>query len=356
MDKQIIKLAFNISPLSSGHSGRGMGSYTRNLLNELKQISLLQIQEFRDLNEVKDADLVHYPFFDLFQRSLKINRRFPTVVTIPDVIPLIFPKKYPPGLRGRFNLNVQKYLLKKIEAVITLSENSKKDVSKFLKVPLGNIYPIYLASSEHFRVMTEIQTEATKKKYNLPEKFILFAGNRNWNKNLLNATEACINLNLDIIFIGKDFGDKANLDHPELKVYKEFLAKYEKNPLVHILGYIPDEELVALYNLASITLLVSFYEGFGLPILESQACGTPVITSNVSSIPEVSGNSTFMVNPESRQEIEQAIKLLIEDKRMKERLVREGFENIKRFSWKKTAEETIRVYEQVLHLTNEKLS
>ena len=118
-------------------------------------------------------------------------------------------------------------------------------------------------------------------------------------------------------------------------------------PNVHLLGYVPDEELPILYNLTDIFAYPSLYEGFGLPILEAQACGCPVITSNVSSMPEVAGESAILVDPYNVEEIASAIHKVSSDKNLRDNLIQKGFENCKRFSWQRCEEETLKVYEEV---------
>lgn len=343
-----MKVAFNISPLNSGHKTRGIGSYTFNLLSKLKKQEDIFIQEFTEFNEIKDTDIVHIPYFDLFQHTLPLKKKFPTVVTIHDVTPLVFPTHYPKGLRGTTNLLFQKIALKNVSRVITDSQSSKKDIAKYLNVNLEKIDVIYLAPSEDFKIINDKnKLNIVAKKYNLPKKFALYTGNVNWNKNLLNLTAACKTADIDLVTVGSGFEKKDNLNHPELSSYKQFLAKYENDPNVKILGYVDSNDLVSVMNLAAVVLLPSFYEGFGLPILESQACGTPIVTSNISSMPEVAGDGAVLVNPYSVEEIAKAIeKITINDERLK--MQKLGFVNIKKFSWEKCAKKTVEVYKKVL--------
>jgi glycosyltransferase involved in cell wall biosynthesis len=345
-----MKVSFCTKPLFSGHKFRGIGAYTENLASNLKVVNNLNLQEFQSINEISSTDIVHFPFFDLFLRTLTLSKEFPTVVTILDVIPLIFPRNYPPGVKGRINLFFQMQSLKKVDAVITISEASKKDISKHLKFPEEKIFVTYLASSNSYKVTeNKAELESIKKKFALPEKFVLFGGNNNFNKNLLNSIQACLELDLNVVLRGEGFKKTQNLDHPELRDFKEFVQKYSNNQKVHILGYISDKESNGLYNLASAMLMSSFYEGFGIPILEAQATGLPVITSNISSMPEVGGEEgAIYVDPYSLEDIKRGIKLVFEDKKLRENMVKKGFENLKRFSWHKTAQETVKVYEKVI--------
>ncbi|KKS65182.1 MAG: Glycosyl transferase group 1 [Candidatus Daviesbacteria bacterium GW2011_GWA2_42_7] len=346
----MIKVAINSLPLKSGHKTRGIGTYTRSLLSSLNKRIDVKIQEFSQISEVKNADLIHFPFFDLFQRTLPPKRKFPTVVTVYDTTPLLFPEHYPPGFRGKVNLFFQKKALRGVDAVITVSDVSKGDISKYLGVNTGKIYPIHLAPADHFKVLNDKKLlNGLKKKYRLPENFALYMGSVNWNKNLINLAQACVEEGIDLVLAGKDFEDRSKLDHPERKNYREFLQKFSDDPKVHILGFIPGEELVGIVNLANVTLLPSFYEGFGLPILESQICGTPVITSNASSMPEVAGEGALLVNPYEVGSIRSALRKIFDERDASSSLVKKGFENVKKFSWEKTAEQTVDVYKRVLN-------
>lgn len=339
----MIKVAFDTSPLGTGHSSRGIGAYTRSLLEALRKEREVEIVG------IQNADLIHYPFFDLFQHTLAFKKKIPTVVTIHDVIPLVFPDHYPAGIKGGFATRLQKLALKNVSAVITDSDASKKEIMKYLGVPAGKIYPVPLAPATHFKKISDRQKlEAVRKKYNLPEEFALYMGNVNWNKNLLNLTEAAIGAGIDLVLAGKSFEERDSLNHPEQRSFKNFLDRYLDNPKVHILGFVEAEELVAITNLARVVLLPSFAEGFGLPILEAQICGTPVVTSNTSSMPEAAGNGALLVDPHSVESISQAIVKIEEDKNLRENLIKEGLENVKRFSWDKCAKETVSVYSQVL--------
>lgn len=345
-----MKVAFCSLPLTTGHNTRGIGVYTRNLLEAFKKYPEIQIQEFGDLSEVEGADIVHYPFFDLFASSLTVQKKISTVVTIHDVIPLVYSKHYPVGIKGSWNNFLQKRALKNISAIITDSQVSKKDIVKYLGVAEKKVQVVPLAPASHFqRIKDSKILDEVKNKYHLPEEFALYTGNVNWNKNLLNLTEAALRAGIDLVLIGKSFEEKENLDHPEMRSFKNFLDQYSGNPKVHILGFVQDEDLVAITNLATVLLLPSLVEGFGLPILEAQLCGVPVITSNISSMPEVAGQGALLVDPNSVESIAQAIIEIKDNKKAREYLIKEGLNNIQRFSWDNTAQETIKVYDKILN-------
>lgn len=339
-------VGFNISPLISGHQRRGMGLYASRLLNALKEIKEVGIEEFSNMAKIKEVDLVHHPFFDFFFTTLPIKKRFPTVVTVGDLTPLLFPAHYPPGIRGYLEQKIQIFSLRRAEAIITFSNSASDDIEKVLKINPRKIFPIYLAAANTFKVIKDSKSLATvKRKYDLPDRFALFVGSTNWNKNLLNLTESSLKSNTKIVFVGQAFNERNNLNHPELSSFVQFLSRYASNPNVSMIGFVEEEDLVKIYNLASMLLLPSFYEGFGLPILEAQACGCAVLTSNLSSMPEVGGKGAVYVDPYSVEDIIKGIRV-IEENRAK--LIKAGFENVKRFSWEKCAKETVEVYHYAL--------
>lgn len=343
-----MKVAFNVLALKNSHNSRGIGTYAKNLLENLKKISTLTIQEFYDESEIVDADLIHYPFFDLFQRTLPIFKKFPTVVTIHDVIPIKFPKHYPPGIRGRVNNFFQILALRNVSAIITDSVSSKKDIEKYLKVSPQKTFSIPLAASSDFQKSNDnnFLVKLTEK-YNLPSHFAFYAGDINWNKNIVTMVEACQKAGIWLVLVGSNFKSQDNLDHPELASYRRFLDQIKSSPKVKIIGLVSKEELIGLMNLATVTLLLSFYEGFGLTLLESQACGTPVIASNISSIPEIVGEGGLLVSPYKVDDIVLAIKNIFNDKNLHEKLSFQSLQNVKKYSWNKTALETFKIYQKV---------
>lgn len=343
-----LRVAYGSLPSDSGHEVRGIGAYTRSLFEQLNKRPDIEVQEFSDISKVLFADVAHYPFFDLFERTLPFKHPFPTLVTVYDVTPLIFPEHYPPGIRGSINNHWQKLAIKGVHGVITISQSAKEDIVKYLNIDPEKVYPIHLSASNKFKPIKDTtEIEQVKQKYKLPKQYAVYVGNVNWNKNLLNLTQASLDAGVDLVLIGKSFEVKDNLDHPELESYKEFLRLYGQSKNIHILGYIQEEELVILMNGAKLMLFPSFAEGFGLPILEAQSCGIPVITSNISSMPEVAGDSALLVDPYSVESISKAIKEILNNKKISDNLIEKGFENIKQFSWEKTAAETVKVYEKI---------
>ena len=293
-------------------------------------------------------DIIHYPYFDLFFHTLPINKKASrVVVTIHDIIPLIFPEHFPVGLKGNINLRLQKLALKNVDAVICDSQTSKQDVINKLSLPEDKIHVVYLAPSEKFRPTTDKKVlSVVAKKYKLSGKFALYVGDVNWNKNLQNLIESIKIAKVNLVMVGKALADKSLL---QTQVLNKLIKKLNLSEKIVKTGYVPDEDLVAIYNLADLTLLPSYYEGFGLPVLESMACGTSVVCSENSSLSEIAGPHTVFCEPDSPDDIAQKIKeVMCLNKSQKQILSQKLIEHASRFTWKKVAQDTIKVYESLL--------
>src|SRR3989344_4912294 len=302
-----MKVAIDTSPLISGHESRGIGAYTKNLVEEFKKGKWdFDFVFFENGNYPSDVDLVHYPYFDLYFNTLPLKAYKPRIVTIHDVIPLVFPEHYPAGIKGRINFFFQKKTLKNVDTVICDSETSKEDIVNKLSVPKAKIHVIYLAPSDKFRPIDNPSLlSVVAKKYKLPKKFALYVGDVNWHKNIENMLKAVKIANVDLVMVGKAL-DEDNLS--QTGEINNLIKKLNlKNNIVKT-GFVEESELAAIYNLAKVTLLPSFYEGFGLPIVESMACGIPVVASNVASISEIAKGNLLFCDPADPKDIAGRIK------------------------------------------------
>lgn len=350
-----MKVIIDISPLKSAHKTRGIGMYTRRLVDAVREIDKDNKYILTTKSEhISNADIIHYPYFDLFFHTLPLKKKAKTVVTIHDLIPLIFPKDFPSGIKGKLGYFLQRTALKNVSAIITDSQNSKKDIIKYLSINENKISVVYLAAAKEFKPKNEKEILEIRKKYNLPEKFVLYVGDINANKNLIQLIEAFSEINnsypkLHLVLVGRAF---KNHKLAQVEEIKEKIASNKLEDKVHIISNVPldpSNDLVAIYNAASVYIQPSLYEGFGLPILEAFACGTPVVASNVSSIPEITGDAAILFNPNSIQQIASGIikaTTLSETKRKK--LIEKGILQAKKFSWKKTAQETIAIYKKTI--------
>ena len=333
----MIKVGFITSPLSNANAVRGVGFYTKHLLENLKKLApslgfeILEIENLFQISNFK-FQIVHYPYFDLFRHTLPIFKKTKTIVTIHDVIPLEFPDHYPPGLKGWLNLCLQGASLQSVKGVITDSHASVQAIRKYLLVPPEKLKLIYLAADEKFKPVK------ARNKYKLPDKFVLYVGDMNWNKNIPNLVKACEQINYPLVIVGKQAAEikKMDLNHTELR----HLQEVDWSKVVR-LGFVPDDDLVAIYNLASVYCQPSFAEGFGLPVLEAMACGTPVACSRTHSLPEIAGEAAEYFDPQDISDIVRAVKKAVNNKF-------DVISQAKKFSWEKTALETLRIYEEIL--------
>lgn len=340
-----MKVAIDISPISSTHKVRGIGSYTKNLIDQYKKKDWGIDFQFFEKGVKPSADVIHYPYFDIFFHTLPLFHKTKTVVTIHDLIPLVFPEHFPRGVKGSFNLFLQKKSLSHVDQIISDSKASKIDIQRFMNIPEERIHPVFLGVSENFKPVTDSsQLENVSKKYKLPKEFVLFVGDLNWNKNLNNLLQAVKLSNKPLVLVGKAFTDN-NLN--EANEIRRLINELNLNRLVTFTGYVDEPELVLIYNLAKMTLLPSFYEGFGLSVVESMACQTPIVCSANSSLLEITSDCAIYCNPREPNDICAKIKYVwnLNDLKLKE-LKKKLKKNAARFSWKTTAEKTIQVYKR----------
>lgn len=240
---------------------------------------------------------------------------------------------------------IQKFFLKNIDAVITISETSKKDICRFLGIHPNKVHVIYLAPKKIFRQITnESLLSSVKKKYDLPEKFALYVGDVNYNKNIPTLIKACKIAKIPLVICGKQAVeiDSKDLNHSELA----HLRNINFDGVLK-LGFVSDSDLVAIYNLATLYCQPSLYEGFGFPLLEAFACGTPVVASKTQALVEIGEGGALFANPNDAEDFAKKIARLTEDKETREQLVNTGKVIVKNFSWEKTARETLDVYKKV---------
>ncbi len=351
-----MKIAINSGPASagSGHKIRGVGMYTSELIKALgSRVDALDFSK----TDLSKFNIVHYTSFDPFFESFKLIPGVKTIVTVHDLTPLVYPNHYPPGLKGKLRFWSQKLMIKGVAAVITDSETSKKDIVKFMNVNPKKIHVIYLAAKEIFKKTKDKNVLVKiKDKYKLPDKFVLYVGDVNYNKNVISLIKACKISGMTLVICGKQALDIEDLGndlralkgprdwirflfgkpHPQLAHYKDLLKAIEENNNVMRLGFVSDSDLASIYNLATLYCQPSFYEGFGLPVLEAIASGCPVVCSKTQALVEISGEAATYVNPNDPSDIAKGFKKLVNNPKLP-----------REYSWKKTADETMNVYEEI---------
>jgi len=349
-----MNIAIDITPLSTGHSGRGVGIYTKYLVESLQQYGKQHSYTLftRGQNVPVNVDLVHYPYFDPFFLTLPFWKSKPAIVTVHDLIPLVFPDKFPKGIRGSIKWQIQKLSLFGAKRIITDSVNSKKDIVQITGFSSDNIDVVRLAPSPAFYAdILQDRLDEIKKKYSLPKRFVTYVGDVNWNKNILNLISAFATLkksrgvsDVRLILVGKSF---FNNGIAEVREIQKLIKTLHLENSVAFSGYVSDEDLAGMYRLATCLVQPSYYEGFGLPVLEAMASGCPVVCSDTSSLAEISGPAISM-QPDNLQSIITGIRRCITlTPRQRSSAIEKGREWSKRFTWKKTAEETIQTYEKI---------
>ncbi len=340
-----MKVAIDASPLKSGHSLRGIGSYTDKLIESLKRIPQVELELF-DTRNIPRADVVHYPYFDLFFHTLPIGKSARRVVTIHDVIPLVFPEHFQSGARGYINLFFQKRALKNTDFLICDSSTSKADIADKLSFPREKIEVIYLAAAGNFKKIRDMEKlKSIERKFKLPKNFALYVGDVNWNKNLDNLINSVKISKVPLVMVGAAIVDNKV---PQTQALTRLIRKLNLGDKITKTGFVKEDELASIYNLAGATLLPSFYEGFGLPVLESMACGTPVICSDNSSISEIAGGLALFCDPQDPQDIAQkTLRALNMSAKSKVSLSEKLISHASTFSWQKTANQTVKVYQKV---------
>jgi glycosyltransferase involved in cell wall biosynthesis len=348
-------IAIDVSPLETGHKRRGTGVYIKNLIEALEQYESRHSYSFftRKQKVFNNADIVHYPYFDPFLSTLPINKAKPTVVTVHDLIPLIFPDQFPKGLRGNIIWQIQKTSLAHVQRIITDSKCSQKDIIKIIGYDIDRIDVIPLAPRDTYRPVKEQRLLASvRKKYRIPETFFLYVGDVNWNKNissLLKAYSVFIHDNSAhpwaLVLAGEAFN---NNTLSEIKEIQRQFDVLQIQPSVIIPGYVSDTELCALYSQAICLIHPSRYEGFGLPVLEAMACGCPVVTSSASSLSEIAGPA-LRFNPESINEILAYLREIThQTKEKRSKMINDGYTWVSHFTWRKVAKYTVQSYEKAL--------
>lgn len=342
------KVAIDISSTAGGHAVRGIGAYTRNLVGEYKKGKWpVEFEFFTSPTSPPPASLIHYPYFDLFFHTLPVRKTTTRGVTIHDVIPLVFPKASPVGMRGRLAHLLQKKALKNTDFVICDSQNSKRDVEEKLGVSPDKIEVIYLAASESFKKINDQKLlEHSRIRLKLPEKFVLYVGDVNWNKNIRGLLMAVSKIKTPTVLVGSALTDP-NLG--ETKIIDEQIRKNNLSEIITKTGFLEEADLALVYNLAAATVLPSFYEGFGLPVLESMSCGTPVICSNIASLAEIAGDAAVFCNPHDPADIAEKIRYVMSlSQDGKNKLSQKSQKNASKYSWTTTAQKTVQIYQKYL--------
>jgi glycosyltransferase involved in cell wall biosynthesis len=284
------------------------------------------------------ADLYHSPYYLMPYRP-----GLPTVVTMYDLIPVLFPQQVSIPARLLFRW-MTALALRAASRVIVISQATRRDLLTFYRLPPQKVMAIPLAADPAFSPQSPAEIERVRRKYALPEHYLLYLGINKPHKNLTRLLEAWAQVTQHAIRNTLVVAGAWDPRYPEPQQRAETLGLEN---IVRFLGPVPEADLPALYSAATLFVFPSLYEGFGLPVLEAMACGTPVVCSNTSSLPEVAGDAAIMVNPLDVDELAAAMERVLMDQALREEMTGKGRAQAGRFSWERTARETLQVYESV---------
>jgi glycosyltransferase involved in cell wall biosynthesis len=374
-----MRIGIDIRPLMSA-TRSGVGEYTYELLNAIFAIDKTN-QYFLFYNSAKDVsrnipewsqDNIHYEhkkwpnklfnaciklfnfpkidknnldyFFSTNFNFTALSKKTKHILTVHDLSFEFFPELYSYKQRlWHWAINPKKQC-EKADTLLTPSENTKRDIINFYRIPqerIKVIYPGVNCHSEQGEESLSAEKIQTKQKYNLPTKFILFLGTIEPRKNIIGLIEAfeqsypLLPTPYSLIIAGhKGWNDK--------KIYQKFESSPYKDKIKFI-GSIDQKDKSSLYSLASLFVYPSFYEGFGFPVVEAMAYGVPVITSNRSSLPEVADQAAYLINPNRPSELARAITEILNNQKLGEHFKALGLEQAKKFNWEKAAREFLQV-------------
>ncbi len=307
-----------------------------------------------------DIDIFFSPHF----LPVSIPKNCKRVITFHDLSFKHHPQLFSPSRKLWHFLTFPKFQAKNADKIIADSQSTKEDAVRIYKINSDKVEVVYLGVSEDFRLLEkdDLLIKKIRKKYGLPKNFVLYFGTIEPRKNLISIIRAFEFLKaphlsgIDHLWQQADDLHKKSLIGGGLKlviagakgwlykdIFKEVGSSKYKDEIMFT-GIIDDKDKPCLYNLASVFVYPSFFEGFGFPPLEAMACGTPTIVSNTSSLPEVVGNGAIMIDPYNVDELVLAIRNILEDKDLREDLIKKGLKQAKKFNWDKTARQVLEIF------------
>lgn len=322
----------------------GIENYTKYILKNISDKTDINIQKPTTTNRYlahlwthfilpfKSGDILYCPA-NIAPIFVPKNKKL--IITIHDVAFLTYKKSFSKFFYLYYSSLIP-FNIKRADEIITVSTASKKEIIKFFPYANNKITVIPLGIDKKYKIKKDL-----KKK-----KQILYVGSINERKNIIGVIESFEKLPKELDYTLVLIGNFFNIFSLSNKM-KKTLARAKKNSKITFKQGLDDESLIYEYNISSIFILPSFYEGFGLPLLEAMACGTPIITSRISSMPEVCGDAALYVNPYDIEEISNKLKMLIDDKDLQEELVQKGLEKIKGYTWGNAANAHVAIFQKL---------
>jgi len=372
-------VAIYVDVSSAVHAKAGLSRYSRNLVNALQpllgeRLRLFQnslgnkgsLPEWQDLptSGVRwgyrpwralvlagqwmrlgiDQKLPEAELFHATEHLLPYLRAVPTVLTVHDLVYERYPE-YHKAWNYRYLHAAMPLYCERATAIIAISEHTRRDLIERYGVPPHKVTVIAEAADPRFAPPPTEQVRSVRQRYRLPERYLLSVGTIEPRKNLTRLVDACAPLFAD------RSADALVLVGSRGWLYEDFFAHLERVPYrdrIILAGFVADEDLPAVYAGAMLTVQPSLYEGFGLPVLEAMACGSPVFASNVSSLPEVGGDAARYFDPLDTGNMTAVLSAALGDDALRAEMRAAGFEQAARFSWARTAAQTLALYESVV--------
>ncbi len=299
----------------------------------------------------RKTDLLHSMAF-----VTPILTRRPTIVTVYDLSFIHFPDRFP-RLQRQYLTTMNRRSCRRARHIITISESGRQDVHNFFGVPLERISVVYPGVDAMYRPLPKEDVAAFRQAKGLPKYFLLHVGTLQPRKNIPTLLKSFARIQKDAACPPHDSMQGAEQDtdlHLVLAggngwMFDEIFHLVEQLGIekrVHFTGYVPDDELSLWYNTATAFVFPSVYEGFGMPVVEAMACGTPVIASNASSIPEAAGTAARLFAPQDVDGLAEAITAVIQSPPLQQKMKQEGLQQASKFSWERAGEETAVVYQR----------
>ena len=344
-----MKIFLDTLPLRSGHVLRGVGVYTKYLLAALEKCPNVEVLTRSRANH-HQADVVHYPYFDLFFPTLPLFEFSPTVVTIHDLIPLKFPDHYPVGWRGRLSYWRQKQALRRVRRVVTDSQASAVDITEQFPFLTNRVTTVHLAPNPEIIIPSTPKLAKIRHHYHLPKKYLLYVGDINYNKNLPELIKSLEFLPdwLHLVCVGNHFSPQPI---PEWLAIDRQIAISQVESRVHLINDLPADQsldLAGIYHLATALIQPSLSEGFGLPVLEAMSAKTPVVCAQNSSLVEVGGSHVIYTGTDAQLIAWGVEKVLGWQASRHQAWVGAAYTWSQNFSWEKVAQQMINVYQSVI--------
>lgn len=359
-----MNIAFDMSFTETISNKRGIGQYNRNLIETIKQLdnnhsyyyyypntnkryfnSKKNLSYFLESNSI---DIFHitspFDFITNYHPNKSWFNKTKVVVTLFDLIPLLFPNIYLNEVtKGSYFETLQ--FIKSCDIIFAISQATKNDAVTHSGFDQNKIDVIMGGIDNRFEVRKNLDIDIIKNKYKIMKPYILFSGGIEYRKNLRRFLEAFCKLphlvnQFQIVIFN-------HLDPNEINLINHLASELGIKDNLVLTGFVPIDELINIYNGADLFVFPSLYEGLGLPVLEAMACGVPVLTSNTSSLNEISGEAAFKINPENVEEISKGLEMMLLNKELQDQYRMKGLQHVKQFNWESVGKKVLKTYKKL---------